>query len=523
MTDLTKKSEELTRVGILLFCGFLSFMINPTAYTWGEQDMMPFFERFQDPDFLPTDFFTNSSMIKNPRWVYGYFIAGISAISGLSWYKILYLVKLLLLLSMPVLHYKVVMALLSRYVDREKLERISWFILFAIILTVVYTEYRQVFSVARWEHYKLVLNSANISMVICFVALLLKENKKTSLLYLPLFVIGVLFHPAMGVFCVAFYFSFLLPQIRKEWRDMLKITIVCLLTLVFVRLYFSSNNPLETAEFIEYYVVERHPWHYYVPKFDHWLGDWRYFFALMNLLLWGSLIYGLVKKDRNLIVLALISSVAYIASILLQYIFINIFPIKTMAYLGVSRYSIFGYWSVILLWAYILAQLDNKRLKISLPPLSSLGLLVLLLNFVFVGIIYLDNPREIKSRNWRDFYSFVHQTTPESTFLTFSEKLNTDLRIIGRRPVFIAREFPFVESEIKEHTMRQRLAYGSKIKGAEGIAFFRALSPEDYVQMAESYPLDYIVVEAKYSTAFEEYTPVWSNNSLKVYSLKALK
>ena len=523
MIDLTKKSEHLTRVGILLFCGFLSFMINPTAYTWGEQDMMPFFERFQDPGFLPGDFFTNSSMIKNPRWVFGYFIAGLSAISGLSWYKVLYMSKLLLLLIMPLLHYKLVIALLGRYVERVKLEHISWFVLFATILTVLYTEYRQVFSVARWEHYKPVLNSANISMLICFVAILLKEAKKSAYLFLPLFILGTLFHPAMGIFCVVFYITFLLPQFTIERADILKITLSCLLTAVFIKMIFSSANQLSTSEFIEFYVVERHPWHYYVSRFDHWLGDWHYFFVLMNLLLWGTVIYGIIKKDRNLVILGLISSAGYIASILLQYIFIEIYPIKSFAYLGVTRYSIFGYWSMIVLWAYIFSNIHQKWIKVSLPQLSFLGLLALLLNFVIIGIIYLDNPREIKSRNWRDFYSFVHDTAPESTFLTFSERLNTDLRIIGRRPVFIAREFPFVESEIREHTIRQRLAYGSKIKGPEGIAFYRALSPEDYVEMTESYSLDYIVIEAKYSTAFEEYTPVWSNNNLKVYSIKDLK
>lgn len=523
MINLTSKNEDLTKVGLLLFCGFLSFMINPTAYTWGEQDMMPFFERFQDPDFIPGDFFTNSTMISNPRWVYGYFIAGISSITGISWYNTLYAGKLLLLLVMPVLHYKVMIALLARYLPADKLANVSWFILLATIFTVLFKEYRQVFSIALWEHYKPVLNSANISMALCFVAILIKEARNSSIFYLPLFALGTFFHPAMGIFCILFYLGFLLPQLRKEWVPVLKILACGLLTAVFVKLFFSTTVQLSTAEFIEFYVVERHPWHYQVSKFDHWLGNWHYFFLLMNILLWGSIIFGLVKKDKNLVQLGLISAAGYLGSVLFQYLFVEIYPLKLMAYLGVTRYSIFGYWSMLVLWAYALSYLNKNRKIIKLPVLSYGAVILLLINFLILGILYRDNPTKVKSRNWRDFYSFVHSTSSGSTFLTFSKRLNTDLRIIGKRPVFISREFPFVESEIYEHTMRQRLAFGSKFSGLEDIAFYRTRTPRDFKEMADYYPLDYIVVEAEHSASFDQYEPVWSNSNIKAFALEDLK
>lgn len=523
MIDLAKKNENFSRLGILLFCGFLSFMLNPTAYTWGEQDMMPFFERLSNPDFLPGDFFTNTTVLKNPRWIYGYIITGLSSLTGLSWYTTLYIGKLILLLSMPVLYYKVMLALLGRYLDRDKLERISWFILFGTILTVVFAEYRHVFSVAWWDNYKPVINSANISLAACFIGILLKETKKTSFLHLLFFAAGTLVHPAMGIFCMIFYLSFLLPHFRLEWINMSKIFVSCIIAAILIKLLFSSSIQLSTADFIEYYVVERHPWHYHVPKFDHWYGDWRYFFLLMNLLLWGIVLFGIFKKNKLLIQLGVISVIGYSGSIVLQYFFIEIYPSKMMAYLGVSRYTIFGYWNMIMLSAYILSNLKGNILKIKLPGLSLGGLLIVVVNFTIFGILYLDNPRDVKSQIWRDFYSFVDDTSKESTFLTYSEGLNTDLRIIGNRQVFIAKEFPFVESKIEEYIKRYRMAYGSKLSGLQGEEYFRELTPADFIEMKKKYPLDYIVVEAKYAANLSEYTPVWSNKNLKVFSLTDLR
>lgn len=67
------------------------------------------------------------------------------------------------------------------------------------------------------------------------------------------------------------------------------------------------------------------------------------------------------------------------------------------------------------------------------------------------------------------------------------------------------------------------MAYGSKLGRLQGNDYFRVLTPVDFVEMGKRYPLDYIVVEAKFSSGFNEYTPVWSNDILKVFSLTDLK
>lgn len=512
--------NNLSFIGILAFAGFLSFMSQPSAYTWGEQDMMPFLERLADPTFLENDFFTNASVEKSPRMVFTYVIHGISYLTGLSWYQTLYIGKLLLLMGLPVLFYLVLMALLEKYVSRVKLNKLAWILVMGIALVVVSEDISFVFSIAGLATYKPVLIANNVSLLFCFIGVLLKERQYNPLFYLTFFFLGCLLHPVMGLFTIAFYFSFLIPKFKTEKVNLLSIGLTALSAILIIRFLFAPSSELSTAEFIEYYVLERHPWHYHVPDFSHWLGNWQLFFGLMILLMAIPLVYGLTRKKRELSILAAISLFAYIAAIGIQYLFIDVFPVKFMAYLGVTRYTIFAYWSLLILWVLMISHMVTEKPGTTFPGLSVKGLSFVLINLFIIGLIYMDDPRDIYSSKWDDFYSFVETTPGKSIFLTYSDHLNTDMRIKGRRGVFISREFPFAESKIKEFTIRNRMVFGSRLDDTSAEAFFRKLGPEDFAKVASSYPLDYVIVEAPFAQKFQQFTPVWSNSNLKVYSVK---
>src|SRR5680860_7589 len=161
MASELDSSRNYSYLAIAAFFGFLGFMMQPTAYTWGEQDMMPFFERVFDSNYLANDFFTNTTVAKNPRWVYGYFIVAISWVTNLSWYKVLYLLKLLLLMLLPVLYFKVLVVLLKKYVTEQALTWLSPFVLISLVLMVILKEYRFYFSVASWLSYNPTLQAHN--------------------------------------------------------------------------------------------------------------------------------------------------------------------------------------------------------------------------------------------------------------------------------------------------------------------------------------------------------------------------
>jgi hypothetical protein len=523
MATTLNASQNYSYLAITAFFGFLGFMMQPTAYTWGEQDMMPFFERVFDPNFLTNDFFTNTTEAKNPRWVYGYFIVALSWITTLPWYKILYIFKLLLLTLMPVLYFKVLVLLLRRFVSEKALSRLAPFVLICLVLMVFLKEYRLYFSVASWLGYYPGLSAHNVSIAICFAGILLKEAKRSKIGHLPFFFLSALVHPAMGLFGVLFYALFLVPEFKKEVKAFLPILVSTLLAVVLVKLVFASEQTLPASEFIDMYVKERHPWHYSVPDFKNLKGDWVIFFVLMNLLFIIPFLYGLWHKRRAVWLLSLCTWVSYSGAIAVQYFFIDVMPVKLIAYLGVSRFTTFGYWMLVIIWAILLADRLKKEQALVFPSLSVKNFAILIINLIFVGIVFIDNPREVHYNNRKAYYDFVQSTPKDAIFTTYSRTLNTDMRIIGRRGVFISDEFPFTEEFIVEYTERRKSMYGSLQKDSNGIDFYRELRPKDFIEISKKYQLDYILIENGFETEFANNTPVWKNNKHSLYSVKRLR
>ncbi|WP_019670901.1 hypothetical protein [Eudoraea adriatica] len=516
-------SRNYSYLAIAGFFGFLAFMLQPTAYTWGEQDMMPFFERIFDKNYLPNDFFTNTTVVKNPRWVYGYIIVALSWISGLSWYKTLYILKLFLSILNPILYYKVSYALVRNYVDKSKLSVLAPIILGAVVLMVFLEGYREFFTIASWLNYTQAIQANSLSLVFCLSAILLKENGARSIFYLLFFLAGCLIHPTVGFFGALFYILFLIPEYKKEGKNILKIALSCILGMAFIKVIFSSDSSLSTSEFINYYVLERHPWHYHVPYYKIYIENWMSFFVKINFLFLIPLCYGIIKKNKKLILLAALSLFFYAGAITIQYVFIDLYPVKMIAYLGVSRFTSFGYWMLLPLWGILLADFIGENRHFIFPNLNLKNFRLIIINLIFVGIVFLDNPKEDRYRKKKDFYDFVSSTPKDAIFITYSTKLNTDLRIIGRRGVLVGLEFPFTEMAIKEFSNRFSSVYGSRQKELNGTYFYRNLGAKDFLEIAKNYQLDYIVTEKSVGSPFGANIPVWNNNEYQIYKVKNLR
>src|SRR5687768_6936110 len=67
----------------------------PTAFEWPGTDMAVFYERQQDPNFLPNDYYTNSIAKPNPRHVFGYFVVGTAKIFGTDWYSVYFALRVI--------------------------------------------------------------------------------------------------------------------------------------------------------------------------------------------------------------------------------------------------------------------------------------------------------------------------------------------------------------------------------------------------------------------------------------------
>ena len=324
---------------------------------------MPFLERLHFSEYLPADFFTNASMIANPRWIFGYFITAWSWILQAPWYDAMFVGKLLLSIALPVLHYRVIRLLIGRYLPLETLKIWTPIVALLVILMVFVPGYRYYFSVGDWISYNAVINASNLCLLFCFLGIIFREKQYRPLIYMPLFVFGFLMHPAMGMFCVIFYVIFLLPELKKEYKSITGILILGVISTAALKIFFGGPSTLSSIEFVEYYAIERHPWHYNVPEFRHKLGNWKYFFFFMNILFLIPTVINLMRKRWNLFVVALVAWGCYASSIGAQFFFTNLYPLKFFAYLGPSRFTIFGYWMLLIVWIVTFAKNDLPSQK----------------------------------------------------------------------------------------------------------------------------------------------------------------
>ena len=97
----------------------------PTAFEWPGTDMAPFYERQQDPQFLPNDYYTNSISQPNPRLVFGYAVVGLARLFHTDWYSIYFAIRVLMTLTVPVLWYLALVGMIEPTLrdDRQPLAR----------------------------------------------------------------------------------------------------------------------------------------------------------------------------------------------------------------------------------------------------------------------------------------------------------------------------------------------------------------------------------------------------------------
>lgn len=512
------RTVNLTYTSIVAFFGLLSFLVGPSAYTWGEQDMMPFLERSFNPEFLTNDFFTNASLSKSPRWIYGYFIASLSWISNIHWYKVLFVLKLMLSIIKPVLFYQVLVLIVRRYVDKTKIGKLSLIILICAIL-MIFTELKYYLYVAGWYNYDNPIHAYNLSIALSLFAIMLKERKTNGFpYYLVLIFIATLMHPSMSLFLIAFYLIFLIPFVKNEYKNMIKITSIWVITVLMIKLFFSSSTNLSALEFIQYYVLERHPHHYHVPSFMHRNGTWTYYFILIIALFCVPLVYSIIKNKKRLRTAAFFALLCYSCSIFFQYFFIDIFPVKLIAYIGPSRFTTFGYWMLVVLWSIMISDFINGT-TVNFPSLGLRKFAIIISSLFLTGLIYLDNPNEDRYLKRKDYYDFISKTPKNAVFQTYSSQLAVDLRIVGNRAVMIGKEFPFTEKYIKEYFERHSLIWGTSKSKNKDVKFYRNLKPEDFRRISKKFQLDYIIVEDKFSKQFRDIKPVWNNSNIRIYKV----
>lgn len=512
-----------------------------TAWDWPALDMAPLVARQLDASFLANDFFTNASAEPNARHVFGHVLLTVAQLLGGDWYAAMFLLKVVAVVFLPVLWYLVLTGWATNWFDRgantpsvtnaesksPAIVRGAFSILaFIAILLVIRPSWGNNFSIAWWSPFQPQATSATYAQLCALVgcvAALTTSRLRNAIAIVAWFVASLL-HPAIGLFMLALHAIAMFDTVRI--RDLPLTAIVCwVVPCGILATVYKPTLSLTADEFIQHYVVGHHAAHYWPAEFGTLTGKpWWHSFALVAGAMLAAAAYGMATRNRRFATLALLCAATYVGCVGLQYFAVVTWPSKLLATIGPVRFSSLGYWQLALLASILAGDMVRRRMDATanveqqphalsraiaawgssgVPRSWAIGLL--LSTALYAGFVRRDDPiARLRSEN-DDFYAWVDKNTDAgSVFIAADSGLCVDLALVGRRAVFAGFGFPFREDFFAEHTERHELVYGTpgelahfagKSRGERSGKFFRALTPRDFVQIADKYRLDYVIVE----------------------------
>lgn len=519
-------SINLTYITILIVVSFLQFLFKGhTAYVWPAIDMVPFFERYFDDSFLLSDFYTNSiSNEPNPRWPFGYLVIGLSELLKTNWYSITYFLQVTFSMFTPVLYYLILYFSIIKFVNSEKMKDIQIMILMATLLGVQQS-FSSIFSIAGWYPYFVQATPQSTALFFGFIAIILNETglKSKTLLFLMyvLFLFSTLMHPVIGLYVILFYFILNYSILSIDYSRYVKIFILGFIFPIILIKVLYSPSIISTLDFVKIYVLERHPHHYHLAEFISPTSfNWIYHFIFMFVLLLIPIFCFYKTKKQKALLLTILFLSSYVLAVLLQYVFIDIYPSKLISSIGPVRFTQFSYWMVVISWVIMLSDLNYLHNFNFNFNFQRAHLTILTVMMVIVCMLTIDLPEEDIYKKDKSMFNFIKHTEKDSVFAVYPGEFNVSISNIGRRAVFSSRGFPFNESYFKEYSDRRKLLYGLTKKSS---AYFRSLLPENFLSMSEIYKLNYVVVESDFSSAFENFKHIFSNEKVKIYKVSEFK
>lgn len=512
-----------------------------TAVDWPAFDMGPFFERAADPTFLPNDFFTEASSQPNPRFVFGYLVIGLTKLCATDWYSVFYFLKVLIVVATPPL---LLLALNSffRFVRDEKRRAVIQAGIFVGVLASLSGFVTGFFAIALWNPHMLSASAHGYAFLCGLIAMVLANYEWWRLSH-GAWCITALLHPAIGL-CL-FGLFLILHLHHWSWRRYLPYvgSAVVVPFAVLAYLFPTTGAPLTALAFVNEYILQNHAFHYFPMHFIRAGGSylpWEVNFGLVNILLLASALIGYLRRDRFLLISGIAAFLCYSGVILISYVFVELYPIKLLAVLGPSRFTMMGYWLVTGIYSYLLSQylilytpFLLGRAFASPATLRRVTIGGLCALTIITSIYYKDTPRETWREQEQPLVNWIdRKTNPGAVFVSNLFDLNIRLPLFARRAVFSGNGFPFREDSFTLFNDRRAqvfgthadwVAAGSFTQGAGTSNFFRSRTPDDFYRLSQVYPLNYVIIEQDFSAQFAGFTPEYRDEHIIIYNVRLFK
>ncbi|MDX2083964.1 MAG: hypothetical protein SFZ03_01070 [Candidatus Melainabacteria bacterium] len=538
-----------------------------TAFEWPAIDMVPFFLRQADPNFLPHDFFTNASSTPNPRLVFGHFVLQLAALFHTDWYTVFFHIKLLMRFLLPV-SFLIALGSAAIRLQRSSVSvTLSLLTLFAFCLLSLGNDVREWFSVAWWRPMFYFATAHSVSLLISLWAIsasLLLSGWTSRLVSSVFWFFSTLLHPAIGVSSFIFYLIIQMGRASLVEKRPTAVMISALksgsfsfgigvlLPGLLLNVLCPVKNPLSARDFADHYTLYNHFFHYTLDAFASF-NAFPWWVAALSVVLPLLLLFFsvLVWKNRPLRWLSAFFTLYYSLSLFAQYFFIQLVPVKLVAQLGPVRFTQLGYWMLALSSCLLLGSLANQYLpeaffRKCLPKrfnwknswlmgaACSALLAIVLVSYGLVSRLQ-DKPLETIRSEKANFYQWLEtQTEPKAVIAAPYSFLNSYIPMLAKRSTFLGHGFPFHEDFFNEQDDRQNLLFGVYRFKQQGkidrpsvdrmVSYYRMQTPKDFIRISQRYPLHYVVVEISFlPKAFQSCSVSFQDSDHAIYSITALK
>lgn len=543
---------KLLLVFIFVSTGFI-YLLNfkGTAVTWPASDNLPGVCRLLQANCLAEDFFTNASSGVTPRLPYAYFLSEITRISNNGIGGGLAVIKSLLLILLPAIAAFLFIVSVKTHIDCKG--RNEWVIspvnvvivasapLFVFLLQGRVGAY---LSVAWWAPLYFDATAHNVSLLLTILGFLLVWGG-VRVIGAAFVILGALVHPAVGLFASIFSCVVLckFDSFGKNFRFFGFGLGASIAGAILVKLLFEGGGSLSAEDFVRVYAVEAHPAHYIPSQFGSLSSmPWVRSFTIVavGLLAVTVALYKLKSVTWKNSFLAFI---AYSSSVLVQFLFVEIFQIKLIAALGPSRFTMFGLWFLcIFCFVAVLKFIEGgafirKTSDVILQCLAHIRWVHILICYFILGsaaVFYayksshFDLPDD--SQMLAEFAST--KTKISDVFVLPFYAPRVDFPLKTGRAIFIGNGFPFSEKYFHEWDDRNAIVNGrnaeiTKLPGSwigdKYANHYRQLLPNDFIAAAAKYKIDWVVIEADHSEKFSSCKADFDSPKYKVYSLLTLQ
>lgn len=399
-------------------------------------------------------------------------------------------------------------------------------------------------SVAWWVPLYFDATAHNVSLLLSIVGFLLLWVR-AGVIGAVFVILGALVHPAVGLFASIFLCIVLckFDSFAKNFRFFGLGLGASIAGAIFVRLLFEGGGSLSAQDFVKVYAVEAHPAHYIPSQFGSLSSmPWGMSFGIVavGLLVVTVALYNLKSVTWKNSFLALI---AYSSSVLVQFLFVEIFQIKLIAALGPSRFTMFGLWFLCIFYLVAILKFveggafTRKTSDVILQCLAHIHWVHILICYFILGSAVV-------------FYAYKssHFDLPEDAqilaeFASTKTKINdvfvlpfyaprVDFPLKTGRAIFIGNGFPFSEKYFHEWDDRNTIVNGRNAEitkfpgswiGEKYANHYRQLLPSDFILAAAKYKIDWVVIESDHSESFSSCKADFESPKYKAYSLVTLQ